>query len=82
MPKGYDVDLDALHNVLWERTDRVGRTRINQSELAQQMGITKFTMSRVMNRMVVDQRIRRITGGRLNTGMFLITDPTEWVSTY
>lgn len=78
MPRGHPLDLDNIHAVLWERVDRLGRTRLNQAELALALGITKYTMSRAIAVMVEEKRIRLVTHTRQNSGVFVVEDPNVW----
>lgn len=75
MPKGFPVDLDALHLELWKRTDRRGLIKLVQADLAVELGITKFTMSRVINRMIDEHRIRQISNRGNHGGRFQVTEP-------
>lgn len=75
MPKGFPVDLDALQLELWKRTDRRGLIKLVQGDLAAELGITKFTMSRVINRMIDEQRIRQISNRGNNAGRFQVSEP-------
>lgn len=78
MPKGFPIDLNAFHIDLWTRSDRMGRVKLVQKEWAETLGITKFTMSRVMTRMVDDGRIRKVSKKKYLDGMFVVTDPYEF----
>lgn len=76
MPKGFPIDLDELHARLWERTDRLGRIKLTQSKLAAELGITKYTMSRVVAKLIEDGCIRQISSRGNNAGRFIVTDPS------
>jgi DNA-binding MarR family transcriptional regulator len=78
VPRGHSIDDSAVHSFLFRRTDRLGRIRINQTELAGEFGITKFTMSRVINRMIDAKRIRRLSSHLNNRGVFIVEDPEVW----
>lgn len=82
MPRGQYLDLADIHLQLWERSDRRGRYRMNQAELAVELNITKFTMSRVVASLIDQNRIRRISHMRQNSGLFAIEDPETWHETY
>lgn len=82
MPKGHPFDIDVMHKLLWERTDRLGRLRVNQAHLAIELGVTKFTMSRTFATLVADKRVRLITNTRQNSGTFIIEEPGEWKELY
>lgn len=78
MPKGLAIDLDALHRILYRRADRQGRLKLHQGKLAEEIGVTKFTMSRLVSRLVDQKRIRLLTGNKNNRGQFVIEDPEVW----
>lgn len=78
MPRGYSVDIDALHAFLFKQADRRGRLKLRQSKLAGELGITKFTMSRVVSKMIDDGRMRQITTSEYARGYFHIEDPEVW----
>lgn len=80
MPKGFPLDLHKIQALLFERADRQGRVRLNQSELALELGITKFTMSRVIQRMTQEDRIRQVSHKRLLSGIFVVEDPALYPS--
>lgn len=78
MPKGYSVDLDDLHRYLFVRADRLGRLKISQIELAEEFGLTKFTMSRTFAKMIDQERIRLLTKNKNHRGTFVVEDPEAW----
>lgn len=82
MPKGHSINIEALHSFLFRKSDRLGRIKLNQRELADEFGITKFTMSRVIARMVDTKRIRRLTNNLNNRGSFVVEDPEVWIVAY
>lgn len=82
MPKGYSIDLDALHSFLFRKADRLGRIKLNQTQLSKDFGITKFTMSRVITKMVDSKRIKRLTSNLNNRGLFVVEDPEIWNDVY
>jgi hypothetical protein len=78
MPRGKDLDHLAIHRVLYERADRLGRVLINQTDLAKELGITKFTMSRTITQMIADHRLHQISRKKNLRGVFRVIDPHEW----
>lgn len=78
MPSGTHVDHLAVHRALFERADHLGCVVIHQSELARELGVNKFTMSRVISQMVADERMRQITKRQYRWGKFKVTDPQVW----
>lgn len=82
MPRGYTVDVDALHRFLFKQADRRGCLKLRQTQLALELGVTKFTMSRTIARMVKEERIRQITSGHYARGTFQIEDPAVWAAVH
>lgn len=82
MPTGHSIDHDAFQTLLYRKADRHGRIKLNQTELAQEFGITKFTMSRTITKMVEAKRIRRISQKGNNRGYFVVEDPDVWKAAY
>lgn len=82
MPKGFDVQHDEIHARLYKEADRLGRVKVVQQELANEIGVTKFTMSRTITKMVEDKRLRRVSRNRNNRGVFVVEDPELWALAY
>lgn len=82
MPTGYSIDHDAFHAFLFRKADRHGRIKLQQTELAQEFGITKFTMSRTIAKMIENKRIRRVSQKGNNRGYFVVEDPEVWEAAY
>lgn len=78
MTRGLAVDVNAFHAILWEEKDRLGRVKLVQSERAVALGVTKFTMSRIVAKMVQDGRIRQISRKKHLMGHFVVMDPADW----
>lgn len=81
MPKGTAIDVDAFHSFLFRKADRLGRVKISQRQLADELEISKFTMSRLINKMVDAKRLRRIKSMQerhYNAGLFVVEDPEVW----
>lgn len=77
MPTGHPIDLNALHRYLYRRTDRLGRLRIVQKKLADELGYSRFNVSRVLKRMEAQQRIRKV-GDRERNTYVIVQDPDVW----
>ena len=78
MPKGHNIDVERLHESLFDKADRLGRLKLKQSEVAVELGITKFTMSRTVTKLIEQGRMKLLTKNRNNRGLFYVTDPEEW----
>jgi DNA-binding MarR family transcriptional regulator len=78
MPSGTHIDHSAVHRSLFLRADRRDRVLINQTDLAHELGVNKFTMSRIITQMVEAGRMHQITKNKYQRGYFKVTDPQEW----
>ena len=66
------VDRDLLHEYLWKHTDRRGIYLGSQTELAEKLGVTIFTVSHIFREMKEGGRVKKI-GGK-----YKIEDPAKW----
>lgn len=82
MPTGHSIDHNAFHAFLFRRSDRHGRIKLQQTELAKEFGITKFTMSRTIAKMIEAKRLRRVSQKGNNRGYFVVEDPEVWEAAY
>lgn len=80
MPSGNHIDDSLVHEYLWKRSDRRGVVRIEPSLLMKFLGVNKYTVSRLVARMVEDGRIEQVTKRRYRVGLFRVVDPEEYVS--
>lgn len=72
------IDRDGLHRYLWRRSDRLGRLRLVQKELADGLGVTKFTISRIMKEFTDQGRVRSLGRGERSSHTYLVIDPDAW----
>lgn len=73
------IDRDGLHILLWMRAHAVRRTvRINQSELARELQVSRYTMSKVMGVMVDEGRLVPL-GNTYHNTMYRVADPEATV---
>lgn len=54
------IDHDLLHDYLWKRSDRLNQMTISTGELADSLGVTIYSMSRIIGDMIKAGRLRRI----------------------
>lgn len=67
------VDRDLLHEYLWKRSEsRSHKVMIQQTLLAENLGITPFTMTRIFSEMLVSGRLKRARG------VYYVVDPSVW----
>ena len=75
------LDPDLLHRILWRRADRRGRLRVLAMDLADELGITRFTLSRIMNQMAQEGRLRDLGRDGSNQKLWTVVDPEQWAET-
>lgn len=80
MPSGTHIDDNVVHEFLWKRSDRRGVVRVEPESLMKFLGVNKYTVSRLVSRMVDDGRISQVTKRRYRVGLFRVVDPEEYVS--
>lgn len=76
MPVG--VDRHGLHKLLWTRRSRRDTVRVIQKDLAAEIGVNKWTMSRIMHELQNDGRIKVIGVEKDTIRTFVIRDPKGW----
>lgn len=82
MPKGYSVDLIAIHRYLWKRVHPVTRlVKIHQAKLASELGLSKYTMNRKLKQMVDEKRISRVSSSQ-HVPYFKVIDPDVWEASF
>lgn len=72
------VDRDALHQFLYDRSNSKSQIRINQTELATQLDVTRGTMYRVVKEMLDTGRLRKVEALEKNVGVYQIVNPGLW----
>lgn len=76
MPTGHFINDQEVHELLYQRADRHKRFRFDHTRLAEDLGVNRWTISRMVKRFVEDGRIRQITNSKYRGGVFIIEDPT------
>ena len=71
MATGPGIDFDSLHFYLWEQTTAGGRLRLQQSELAEWLSVTRQYATQLIQRLIADGRMARTTEG----GVYEVADP-------
>jgi DNA-binding MarR family transcriptional regulator len=75
------LDRDAIHRLLWERRDRRGTTTFKSGELAQELGVTIWTMSRITQELIDAGRIKRLRAAQTNIKTYIVRDPEAFSET-
>lgn len=76
MSKG--IDREALHRYIWDHANRAGQIRMNQTALAAQLGVNKFTMSRIVGELTAAGRLKKLTIHHGNFRTYAVADPDEF----
>ncbi len=67
------VDRDLFHAYLWKKSEEKShKLRISQIVLAEELGVTQFSMARIFSEMRASGRLRRVRG------IHYVTDPDLW----
>jgi hypothetical protein len=80
-PLNTAVDIDGLHRLLWRRSDRRNVVRVHQGDLAAEILVSKYTMSRLFRRLQDEGRIRKHSTAKLNIASYEVVDPAVWANT-
>lgn len=72
------LDRHGLHVWLWENSDRMGRITVRGPELSDQLGITKFHLSRILGELQEAGRMKLLARGKAKIPTFIIADPAAW----
>jgi predicted transcriptional regulator len=72
------IDRDALHRFLYDRSNSRSHIKINQTELATQLDVTRGTMYRVLKEMLEGGRLRKVETLERNVGVYQIVNPDTW----
>lgn len=70
----------GLHVLLWQRRDAAGGVRVVQKQLAAELGVSKFSMSRILKRMADDGRLIPLVGSG-GSATYEVVDPEVWIQT-
>lgn len=80
MGRPREIDRDALHRVMWRRTDRRGALKFVQNQLALELGISPYHFCRIIAEMCEEGRLRQIAVGKHNVRTYQVTDPATLAS--
>lgn len=72
------IDRELLHRYLRDKADSHGRLRILQTEVADQIGCSKFTLNRLLKELEEAGRVTRISRRRATAGLYVIADPKQF----
>lgn len=78
MAAGVPVDIQKLHRQIWDARDRRGLVKIYQKAFARHVGVTVYTMSRLMRQLSEEGRIKKVGARYRNVGIYKVNDPVEW----
>lgn len=78
MTQGIKVDRDALHRVIWRRTDRRRTLRIHQAMFAEELGVSPYHLSRLLAELEGEGRMRKLSAEKGNVGRYVIADPADF----
>jgi len=70
--RGRPVDDLEVHALLLERSDRLGRVKVHQRDLAVELGLSHFTVCRVISRLESEGLLRRLRSLERNVGIYAV----------
>lgn len=71
------IDRPLLHQYWWERTNRRGLIEINQTKMADALGVTRRTMTNTMRKMEDEGRIECFERQKQGRVIWRIFDPSD-----
>jgi hypothetical protein len=80
LPHNARVDRDRLHAYLFRQTNRYGKIKLVQKHLADELGITNYTLSRIMKEFLEDGRAKLLSRGKHDGNAYMIVDPAVWAA--
>lgn len=72
MPRKDKIDRNLLHEYLWKISGRNGVLLISQTQLAEDLGVTIFTISHIFREMKEGGRLKKV-GTKYH-----VVDPSVW----
>lgn len=69
------IDRDEIHQMLWDRRDRLNKVMLHQREFAVELGITHYTVSRLVNELVDRGALKKISSEKGNIGTYSVRSP-------
>lgn len=72
------LDRNLLHEYFWKRSDRHGKIRVNQSELADALALDRTTLVRIMREFEITGRARKLSEGWRRESLYQVVDPSIW----
>lgn len=76
------VHRGGLHVLLWQRRINSGGVRIVQHRLADELGVSKWSMSRILKRMADEGRLIPLPGSGNSSATYEVVDPAVWAATH
>jgi len=72
------LDRDLLHKYLWDNSDRLGRIKINVTDLSADLGISRFGLQTVFREFLAGGRMKEFSRAAHGIKIYTITDPNVW----
>jgi DNA-binding MarR family transcriptional regulator len=69
------IDRSEIHKMLWERRDRLNKVKLHQREFAVELGVTHYTVSRLINELIDKGALKKISAGQGNIGTYAVREP-------
>lgn len=72
------IDRDALHRLLYGRSDHFGRYKMDLAKLAEELGLSYCNFSVVIRDMTTEGRLHRIAGPTYGRKTYMVEPPEVW----
>jgi len=71
-------DRDELHSLMFDRADGRGVFTTNLKMLSTETGISYYHLTRIVQKFVIDGRLRPLSRGAHRLQNFIVADPAAW----
>jgi DNA-binding MarR family transcriptional regulator len=72
------IDRNALHRVLYRRSDRNHRLKLDVRALSREMEVDYINLTRIIKGFNDQGRLRRIGGANNGPKVYVVEDPAHW----
>lgn len=80
MGRPQQIDRDALHRILWRRTDDEGRITFKGQEMAERLLVSTYHFSRILAEGAAAGRWRVVDVGKHSVKTYEVADPDVWAA--
>lgn len=63
---------------MWRRAGSGGKLTLDQGKLAEEMNLSRMTISRVIHEMMAEGKMKKIGERKFRVSVYKVTDPEVW----